>query len=108
MPNTDVKYTSRSYAPTLEKLERLNGLPADVIAESVDVAFREFMTAIHDAAARSSLKPTVTLGWLMTQLADAHAHWANDLGKRGFVVAAKTNPYLGKTFYETVKQFGKT
>jgi hypothetical protein len=98
----------KSYAPTPERVDQLAKYKTSDLAEAVDVAFVEFMTAVHECAAAVPLNPKVTLGWILTQMADANFHWATDLGKRGFINFRGSNPYLDKTFSEVVKNMRKS
>ena len=94
----------RSFAPDPRRAQALRSIPTEHLAENVDAAFVEFMTSLHECAARASLNPNVTLGWLIAQMIDANYHWAHDLGKHGFI-NFRTNPHVGASFAETVKKF---
>lgn len=98
---------NNSFAPTPEKLDQMKKVPVAHFAEAVDAAYLEFMTAIHECAARAGLDPKVTFWWIITQMADANYHWAAALGKMGHVNFPRSNSHIGATFAETVKKFGK-
>lgn len=87
-----------------ERAEHLRTIPPDVLCEAVDAAWLDFLTSIKNASAGMAINPQATLSWLLTQIADEHAHWATELGKRGFVNFPRDNhPYLGKTFGQSFK-----
>ena len=89
---------------TPDDVEKLRAIPPAVLCEAVDAAWLDFLTSIKNASAGMSISPQATLSWMLTQIADEQAHWATELGKRGFVNFPRDNhPYLGKTFGQSFK-----